>query len=150
MDGIGPLRRDRSENEVDIYIGTVGRGVWRITVKLAIGNEQTSVGIGAAVAVAVVDDITTATITGTLTGGDDVTLAAATTHLLEVSSETGAKGGDVAITPSVAIALSNVTTRATVNAAAGRTSHLRPDARLIGNTDASTRNATPSPRAVKT
>src|SRR6185295_8395997 len=74
--------------------------------------SASSVGIGASVAV--VDDTTTASITGTLNGGGSVALAATTEHGLTVHAKTGAAGGDVAVVPSVAIALSNITTVAFV------------------------------------
>src|SRR5439155_1172900 len=73
-----------------------------------------SVGIGASVGVAVIDDKTTANLNGSLTGGHDLTLASSTTHVATVSAKTGAAGGKVAVVPSVAIAISNVTTTATV------------------------------------
>ena len=73
-----------------------------------------SVGIGASVGVAVIDDKTTANLNGSLTGGHDLTLASSTTHAATVSAKTGAAGGKVAVVPSVAIAISNVTTTATV------------------------------------
>ena len=95
-----------SATDVNIYIGTQGRGVWRFKIRLAkdADTATTAVGIGASVAVGLVDDTTTASITGTLIGGSDVTVSAATQHLLDVQSETGAAGGDVAVTPAVAIA----------------------------------------------
>jgi len=74
-----------------------------------------SVGIGASVAVAIVDDTTTAELTGTLNGGRNLVLYATTTHLETTTAKTGAAGGKVAISPAVAIALSNITTTATVS-----------------------------------
>src|SRR5438034_1885991 len=71
-----------------------------------------SVGIGASVAVAIVDDLTTASLLGQLNGGGNLTLTANTSHFLTTHSKTGAAGGNVAVVPSVAIALSNVTTTA--------------------------------------
>ena len=106
-----------SATDVNVYIGTQGRGVWRIKVRLPTpGAPSTTVGvgIGASVAVGLVDDTTTASITGTLNGGGDVTINASTQHLLNVDAKTGASGGDVAVTPAVAIALSKVTTIASV------------------------------------
>jgi len=91
--------------------------VWRIKVRLPTGatpSDKVAVGIGASVAVGLVDDTTTASITGTLTGGADLTISASTQHLLNVDAKTGAAGGDVAVTPAVAIALSNITTTASV------------------------------------
>ena len=81
-------------------------------------TSASSVGIGASVALAIVDDTTTALLGGTLNGGGDVTLAAKTEHGVAVHAKTGAAGGKVAIVPSVAIALSTVTTTATVSASA--------------------------------
>src|SRR5439155_1038801 len=107
-----------SDTDVNIYIGTQGRGVWKIKIRLpkpGDNNTTVGVGIGASVAVGLVDDTTTASITGTLVGGADLTINASTQHLLNVSAKTGAAGGDVAVTPAVAIALSNVTTTATVD-----------------------------------
>src|SRR5439155_1733576 len=107
-----------SDTDVNIYIGTQGRGVWKIKIRLpkpGDSNTTVGVGIGASVAVGLVDDTTTASITGTLVGGADLTINASTQHLLSVSAKTGAAGGDVAVTPAVAIALSNVTTTATVD-----------------------------------
>ena len=77
-------------------------------------TSASSVGIGASVALGIVDDATTAQIDGALVGGGDVTLSATTVHGLAVHAKTGAAGGDVAIVPSVAIALSNITTTAAV------------------------------------
>jgi hypothetical protein len=100
---------------INIYIGTQGRGVWRIKIRLGENIPDKSVGIGASVAVGLVDDKTTAEITGTLNGGGDVVVQASTEHDLDVAAKTGAKGGGFAVTPSVAIALSNVTTLSTVS-----------------------------------
>ena len=77
-----------------------------------------SVGIGASVAVAVIDDTTTASLTGALTGGDDLSISASTVHGASTTAKTGAAGGDVGIVPSVAITLSNITTHAFVDASA--------------------------------
>jgi hypothetical protein len=71
------------------------------------------VGIGASVAVALIDDTTTAQLLGTLVGGGNVTIAAGTTHLATTHAKTGASGGKVAVVPSVAIVISNITTLAT-------------------------------------
>ncbi|HEV8535697.1 MAG TPA: hypothetical protein VGR87_08260, partial [Candidatus Limnocylindria bacterium] len=79
-----------SATDVDIYVGTQGRGVWRFRIHLNPGGTgQVGVGIGASVAVGLVDDTTTATLTGTLTGGDDLTISASTQHLLGVRAKTG-------------------------------------------------------------
>src|SRR5206468_9741943 len=75
-----------------------------------------SVGVGASVVVVLVDDTTTAELIGTLIGGHDLTIAAATTHLGTAHAKTGAAGGKVAVVPSVAIFISNITTLATVGA----------------------------------
>ena len=56
-------------------------------------SGASSVGIGASVAVALVDDTTIARITGTLIGGGRVTIAAGTTHLMTTHAKTGAAGG---------------------------------------------------------
>ena len=56
----------------------------------------------------------TAELTGVLMGGRNVTLAATTSHGMTTHAKTGAAGGKVAVVPSVAIALSNITTTATV------------------------------------
>src|SRR5207247_4372117 len=76
-------------------------------------SGASSVGVGASVAVAIVDDTTTAELTGTLNGGRNLVLYATTTHLETTTAKTGAAGGKVAISPEAAIALSNITTTAT-------------------------------------
>src|SRR6185436_12823657 len=63
-----------------------------------------SVGVGASVAVALIDDVTTAGIDGTLTGGDDVSITATTQDLMLTDAKTGAKG-NVAVAPAVGITL---------------------------------------------
>src|SRR5205814_437394 len=83
----------QSANSFDLYIGTQGRGVWRVRITIPEAPPEASpTGIGASLALAIVDDTTNAEITGTLDGGHNV-----------------------AITPSVGITLSNVTTTATVS-----------------------------------
>src|SRR6185503_9456627 len=69
-----------------------------------------SVGVGASVAVAVIDDTTIAELTGTLNGGHDLDLEADTEHESMTLARTGASGGDVGVAPGVAITLSNITT----------------------------------------
>src|SRR2546427_6666024 len=56
-----------------------------------------SVGIGASVAVTIIDDTSTAEVTGMLSGGHDLALAASTTHLATTHAKTGASGGKVAV-----------------------------------------------------
>ena len=79
-----------------------------------------TVGVGAAVALSIVDDVATAAIEdgAILNGGDDLTIHAIGGHAMTTKSKTGAEGGDVAIVPSVAIALANVTTTAYVGSGA--------------------------------
>src|SRR5206468_1622240 len=84
----------------------------------ASGVTAGSVGIGASVAVALVDDVTRAELIGTLNGGHNVTIAATTSDAMATHAKTGAAGGDVAVVPSVAITLSNVTTLATIGGGA--------------------------------
>ena len=62
-----------------------------------------------------IDDTTTAELTGTLVGGRNLTIGAATTHLANAHAKTGAAGGKVAVVPSVAIVISNISTYATVD-----------------------------------
>ena len=73
-----------------------------------------SVGIGASVAISLVDDTTLAAIESgaTLTGGNNVTVNAVSSHALTTEAKTGAAGGDVAVVPAVAIAISNIISRA--------------------------------------
>src|SRR5439155_954768 len=88
-----------SDTDVNIYIGTQGRGVWKIKIRLpkpGDNNTTVGVGIGASVAVGLVDDTTTASITGTLVGGADLTINASTQHLLNVSAKTAAADDQVA------------------------------------------------------
>ncbi|TMK23950.1 MAG: hypothetical protein E6G64_17985, partial [Actinobacteria bacterium] len=105
----------QTANSFDLYIGTQGRGVWRFRVNIpAPAPDEGPTGIGASVALAIVDDTTKAEITGTLDGGHDLTLTASTTHATTTHAKTGA-AGKIAITPSVGITLSNITTTATVS-----------------------------------
>src|SRR5256886_969338 len=105
----------QSASSFDVYIGTQGRGVWRFRVNIPQpAPDEGPTGIGASVALAIVDDTTKAEITGTLDGGNDLTLTANTTHATTTHAKTGA-AGKIAITPSVGITLSNVTTTATVS-----------------------------------
>src|SRR5439155_1581831 len=55
-------------------------------------SGASSVGVGASVAVAIVDDTTTAELTGVLMGGRNVTLAATTSHGMTTHAKTGAAG----------------------------------------------------------
>ena len=68
-------------------------------------------GFGASVALNLITDRTSAEIAdgGTLTGGRDVTLAATATNAAVTEARMGAAGGDVALSPAVAVTLSNVT-----------------------------------------
>src|SRR5439155_1197203 len=80
-------------------------------------NGASKLGIGASVALNLVDDTTTASITGTaVISGRDLTLRASAAHDMSTDAETGASGGGVSIAPAVAVALSNITTTATVAA----------------------------------
>uniref|UniRef100_UPI0032217262 beta strand repeat-containing protein n=1 Tax=Microbacterium sp. TaxID=51671 RepID=UPI0032217262 len=69
-------------------------------------------GLGASVALALVTDTTTATIGDnvSLTGARDLILTATATDAASAEARMGAKGGKVALSPAVAITLSNVTT----------------------------------------
>ena len=79
-------------------------------------GTTSSLGLGASVALSLIDDVTTAGLTGTLGGGHNVALSASTIDLAHTNAKTGAAGGNVSIVPSVGITLSNVTTRAFVGA----------------------------------
>src|SRR6185295_14851357 len=84
-------------------------------------GTTSSLGLGASVALSLIDDVTTAGLPGTLGGGHNVSLSAATIDLAHTNAKTGAAGGNVSIVPSVAITLSNVTTRAFVGAGSALT-----------------------------
>ena len=72
--------------------------------------------MGAAVAISIVNDRTAASIGdgATLTCADDLTLAADGSHAMATEAKTGASGGGVSIVPSVAVAISNVSSTATI------------------------------------
>ena len=83
--------------------------------KITDAGVPTSLGIGASLALNLVDDTVLAEIStdASVIGADDVTLDAAGEHAMVTDAETGA-AGKVAIAPSVAIAVANITTRATL------------------------------------
>jgi hypothetical protein len=68
-------------------------------------------GLGLSFALSIVNDTTAAAIedTAILTGGDDLDLHADGRHAMTTEARTGAASDDVAVTPSIAIAISNVT-----------------------------------------
>jgi LPXTG-motif cell wall-anchored protein len=78
------------------------------------GVTSTNVGVGASVALALIQDDTTAVLDDgiALTGARNVSLAATASDDAVVEAKMGAAGGKVAVSPAVAIALSNVTTTA--------------------------------------
>ena len=79
-------------------------------------------GIGASVALNLVDDTTTATVAaGATITGNDLTLRASAAHDMSTDAQTGAAGGGVGVAPAVAIALSNITTPATIDTGAPMT-----------------------------
>src|SRR5207245_5564625 len=57
---------------------------------------------------------TTAPINGQLTGGNNVTVRATTTHADTTTAKTGAFGGNVTVAPAIAVVISNVTTTASI------------------------------------
>src|SRR6185295_3941118 len=71
-----------------------------------------SVGVGASVAVAIMDDVTLAGIETDLPAVQNLTVSATTQNLMTTDAKTGASADEVAVAPGVAIALSNVTTYA--------------------------------------
>ncbi|HEX5499040.1 MAG TPA: hypothetical protein VFX03_07435, partial [Thermomicrobiales bacterium] len=83
----------------------------------ALGKSETSgnVGVGAAVAVNVVNDTTTAELPDGvgLLGAHDLTLTATATDSIVTMAEAGSKGG-TAVSPSVAITIANIETRASI------------------------------------
>ncbi|HTZ06018.1 MAG TPA: hypothetical protein VMB53_09700, partial [Gaiellaceae bacterium] len=87
-------------------------------------------GLGISVALSIVNDTTFAGLEdgSLLTGGDDLTLHAAGSHAMTTTAQTGAAGGGVTIVPSIAIAISNVTSKADIGTGAIVT--------LTGNLDA--------------
>ena len=112
---------------------TINAGAGAITLK-ATNNEEDaakadsdakagSVGIGASVAIDVVDDTSTiaAIPTGTtVSGGGDLTVSATTHHTIVTEDKAGSEGG-VAISPSVSIGIANDVTTATIGAGPGMT-----------------------------
>src|SRR4029077_289292 len=97
------------------------------TTKALAGEASGSAfGLGLSIAVSVVDDTTTASIgdEATISGGHNVTVSATGGHSSVVEATNGAKataaGGD-AITPVVAVAISIVTTSATIGTQTGGT-----------------------------
>ena len=77
-----------------------------------------SVGIGASVSVALMDEITVASIEGTVIGGDDLAVRATSGNAMTTDSKTGASGGGVSIAPAISIVISNVRTQAWLGAGA--------------------------------
>ena len=53
-----------------------------------------------------------------LTGGHDLTLHASGAHAMTTQAQTGASGGGVTVVPSISIAISNVTSKATIGTGA--------------------------------
>ncbi len=85
-------------------------------------SGASKLGIGASVALNLVDDTTTATVAdGATITGHDLTLRASAAHDMSTDAQTGASGGGVSIAPAVAIALSNITTTATIGTGAPMT-----------------------------
>src|SRR6185503_11133112 len=80
-------------------------------------SGASKLGIGASVALNLVDDTTTALVSDSASvSGRDLTLRASAAHDMSTDAQTGASGGGVSIAPAVAVALSNITTTATVAA----------------------------------
>ena len=97
--------------------------------KITGAGVPTSIGIGASLALNLVDDTTLAVIAAgaSLTAADDLTLDAASAHAMVTDAETGA-AGKVAVAPSVAVAVSNITSRAAIETG--------PDLLVAGKVDA--------------
>ncbi|HEY1419818.1 MAG TPA: hypothetical protein VGG90_03820, partial [Candidatus Dormibacteraeota bacterium] len=83
---------------------------------LAINDAGPDTGIGASVSVNVVNDNTTASLgaNSTITNSGDLTLSSTAADAMTTTAKQGSKG-NTAITPAVAVAVSNVTTLANVN-----------------------------------
>ncbi|MHB1243241.1 MAG: beta strand repeat-containing protein, partial [Gaiellaceae bacterium] len=79
-----------------------------------------TVGIGASIAIAIVNDHTLAAVqlNADVTDGDDLTLRAKGSHALTTAAETGAASASVAIAPAVAVAIHNVSSKALVQGSA--------------------------------
>ncbi|MGN6127474.1 MAG: beta strand repeat-containing protein, partial [Humibacter sp.] len=84
------------------------------------GVTATSVGVGASVALALIQDDTTATLDDgiALTGAGNVSLTATAGDTASAEAKMGASGGKVDVAPAVAITLSNVTTTARIGSLA--------------------------------
>ena len=85
-------------------------------IKAVPTDAPDSLGIGASLALNLVDDTTLADISAgaTVSAADDLVLSASTVHLMVTESETGAKSDKVTIAASVAIAVPNISTRAAI------------------------------------
>ena len=83
-----------------------------------IGGGGSTLGLGAAVALSIVNDSTTATIEdgALLPSTHDLVLSANGKHVTTTESRTGASGGGVSIAASVAVAISNISSSATIGA----------------------------------
>ena len=77
---------------------------------------EATIGIGASIALNLVDDTTHADVAAgvTLTGADDLTLDGSSTHAMVTDAETGAESDKIALAPSVAVAVANISTRAAI------------------------------------
>src|SRR5262249_14449505 len=85
------------------------------TTSSATATAGSGAGIGASAAVDIVTDTTRASLgDGSVFNGHNLTLQATGTDAMTLTSKTGAASGSVAIVPSVAVALSTVTTDASI------------------------------------
>ncbi|WP_367889442.1 hypothetical protein [Humibacter ginsenosidimutans] len=85
------------------------------------GVTSTNVGVGASVAIALIEDDTTAALDNgiAIIGAGNVSLTSTADDAAVVEAKMGAAGGKVDIAPAVAIALSNVTTSASLGTFGG-------------------------------
>src|SRR5205814_2003791 len=87
-------------NEVDVYIGTQGRGVWRFHVKLPVSAAANAVGsaqaedaaIGVALGLTIANHTTEATLSRDLTAAGAVTLSASSSSDSTASAKASAAG----------------------------------------------------------
>src|SRR5687767_8482601 len=108
----------------DVSLKAASKGVSTVKALPAVdGVSGSSVGIGAAFALSIVNDSTLAGLEdgSGLSGGDDLTINASGGHAMTTEAKTGAASPSVAVAPAIAIAISNVATKANIGTGTGLT-----------------------------
>ena len=146
----GPPSADLGSGDLELIADSAAASTVSALPDATISGDK--VGVGASVALAIINDATTAGLAddATLVSAGSLTIEATGSHTLSTEAKTGAKSAGTAVTPAIAITISNIEVTASTGAGASAlavdgdialTADLEANAQTVAEGDAEGANA---------